>query len=60
MKRLKKIGVDTQIKDKEKLLDNYNAAILSLRSLERTSENYQEIIDRLSVLLEETTAEQKQ
>jgi len=60
VKRLKKIGVDTQIKDKEKLLDNYNAAILSLRSLERTSENYQEIIDRLSVLLEETTAEQKQ
>jgi hypothetical protein len=52
VKLLKKLSVYTQIKD--------NVAILSLTRLERTSENYQEILNRLSIRLEQTTAEQKQ
>jgi len=52
VKLLIQLGVNMQIKD--------NVAILSLTRLERTRENYQERLNRLSIRLEQTPAEQKQ
>ena len=59
MKLLKKLGVDTSIEDKDKLRKNYEAVVLSLMNLALAEENYMEIINRLSVRLDETAGAQK-
>lgn len=59
VKLLKKLGVDTSIEDKDKLRKNYEAVVLSLTNLALAEENYTEIINRLSVRLDETAGAQK-
>jgi hypothetical protein len=59
VKLLKKLGVDTSIEDKDKLRKNYEAVVLSLMNLALAEENYMEIINRLSVRLDETAGAQK-
>ena len=59
MKLLKKLGVDTSIEDKDTLRKNYEAVVLSLMNLALAEENYTEIINRLSVRLDETAGAQK-
>ena len=59
VKLLKKLGVDTSIEDKDKRRKNYEAVVLSLMNLALAEENYTEIINRLSVRLDETAGAQK-
>jgi hypothetical protein len=60
VKLLKKLGVNTDIKDKEKLMDNYKAVVLSSTGLDLVEQNYTEIINRLHIRIEESAAAQKQ
>jgi hypothetical protein len=59
VKLMKKPGVDTSIEDKDKLRKNSEAVVLSLMNHAWAEENDTEILNRLSVRLEETTGAQK-